>query len=103
MIRHIVLFTLRPGIGPDDPRVVDACRAEDALVADLGSAGAHEHYPVWAFARDIARRPVSADFVGVGHFDSMGALGDFLTSEAHVRAAEAWDGLVDIVVADHEL
>lgn len=102
MIRHVVLFRLRPGISVDDPRVVAACRAEEGL--ETGGEGAEVvTTPSWHFAADVSRRPVSADFVGVGHFASRAELDRFLDSDAHRHAAGAWEGLAVILIADVEL
>lgn len=101
MIRHVVLFQLRQSISADDPRVVAACRVEQELEA--GAASGAPQTPSWHFAADVSRRPVSADFVGVGHFASRAELAGFLASDAHRHAADAWDGLADILIADVEL
>lgn len=101
MIRHVVLFRLRPGVSADDPRVAAACRAEQDL--QVGAASGAPQAPSWHFAADMSRRPVSADFVGVGHFASQTELDRFLDSDVHRHAVDAWDGLADIIVADVEL
>lgn len=96
-IRHMVLVTLEPEVEPTDPRVVAACQAEDELLAQApGGEG-------WRFSRDVARRPISADFAGVGDFPSMDAVQEFLNHRSHVEVIRLWAGLARIVVADLEL
>jgi hypothetical protein len=96
-VRHIVLVSLEPGVRSDDPRVLAACAAEDALAAQApGGQG-------WRFGADVARRPVSADFAGVGDFESMSAVHDFLEHPTHAEVVRLWAGLSRTVVADLEL
>ena len=96
-VRHIVLVTLEPTVDADDPRVLAACRAEEELAARApGGTG-------WRFGPDLARRPVSADFAGVGDFPSMAAVEEFLGHASHADVVRLWAGLATIVVADLEL
>lgn len=102
MIQHLVLLTLRPGVDAQDPRILEACRLEEVLAERYTPAGG-ALTPAWRFGRDIGRRPISADFVGVGLFDSMASLREFLDSEEHQQVVAAWGDLVDILIADIEV
>lgn len=99
MIQHVVLLSLRPGVGPDDPRVAEACRLEDVLAARAAPVG-EAVTPSWHFGRDVGGRPISADFAGVGLFDSLESLREFLDSEEHQQVVAVWGDLVDILIAD---
>lgn len=96
-LRHIVLFHLLDGVGPDDERVLAACAAEEELTTSI--PGDHG----WIFGPDHSRREISADYAGTGDFASSAQLADFLAHRAHVEAARRWIGLARWTVADIEL
>lgn len=93
-LRHIVLFYLLEGIDPESEEVEAANAAEQKLADAIpGNHG-------WVFGTDVSRREISADFAGVGDFDSTSALADFLAHPAHKEAARLWTGLARWTVAD---
>lgn len=97
MIRHIVLFQLAPTVHSDDPRVQRAAEAEHRLAEQIPEG--HR----WRFGPSITRRDISADFAGVGDFESLESLGRFLAHPAHQVAAELWRDLATWTVADLDL
>jgi hypothetical protein len=96
-LRHTVFFHLHATVAAHDPRLMDACRAEEdlALQAPEGQR--------WLFGPDRARRAGSPDFIGVGDFTSHDALTAFLALPAHAEAARLWAPLARFTVADLEI
>ena len=93
-IRHMVLFTLRPDVDREDPRVLAA--------ADLSRSHA-EHIPEidqWWAGFDIGRRQISADFAVVGTFADLDAVTRYLNHPHHRRGAAAWGALASWTVID---
>jgi hypothetical protein len=96
-IRHIVLFRLHGGVSHDDPRVTEAV---------AGSAGLRTTVPGgedWRIGADTSDREVSADFGGVGDFESPAVLRAFLTHPDHVAAADRWTRIAGWTVCDLEI
>ena len=94
MIRHIVLFKLKPGIRREDPRVA---AAEEAAL-QVGSRVASLRS--WYAGRNISPRPVAYDFVVIGLVDDDAALEAYMTDPFHLSAIERWREISDWVVAD---
>jgi hypothetical protein len=93
-IRHIVLFTLKPGISRDDTRV--------AAAASL-AASHREHIPEileWQTGFDCGRRAISADFAVMGTFEDMDAVSRYLDHPHHRQGISAWDDLATWTVVD---
>ena len=96
-IRHMVFFHHKSTTAHDDTRLEDALQAEVDLVA--AALDGQE----WMFGPDVSRRPGAPDYVGVGDFESTGALQDFLAHPAHAEAAQLWGPLATFTVADLHL
>ncbi|WP_329499906.1 Dabb family protein [Kitasatospora herbaricolor] len=94
MIRHIVLFKLKPGVSWDDPRVEPA----EGLAAKVGGEVPELHE--WSVGRNISTRPVAYDFAAVGLLDDEEALERYLVHPFHQEAIKAWREISDWVIAD---
>jgi hypothetical protein len=94
VIRHIVLFKLKPGYTWEDPEV----RAAEELQARMG-----EQIPElreWRYGRNISTRPLAYDYAVHGLLDDQDALARYLAHPFHQQAASAWTRISDRVVAD---
>lgn len=92
-----MLFWLKPGIEQDDPRLLCAIAAEQSLATEIEQAAD------WRFARDVSDRKISADFAGVGDFESLEQLRQFLDHPAHRAIAELWSDLATWTIADIDI
>ena len=94
MIRHIVLFKLKPGIGWDDPRVP---------VAEEAARNVGREVPClreWYAGPNFSTRPVAYDYVVIGLVEDEAALEEYMTAPFHLRAIELWREISDWVIAD---
>ncbi|MGX2993506.1 Dabb family protein [Streptomyces sp. JNUCC 64] len=96
MIRHYVLFKLKPGVSWDDPRA----RHAERVAAEVG--GEVPELRAWTVGRNISTRPVAHDFVAVGLLDDMEAVERYLVHPFHQEAIRAWREISDWVIADVE-
>jgi hypothetical protein len=94
MIRHIVLFKLKPGVTSADPRVPVAEEMARRVGEEVGCLRE------WYAARNISTRGVAYDFVVVGLVEDEPALEAYMTDPFHVRAIEKWREISDWVVVD---
>ncbi|GAA2733873.1 Dabb family protein [Streptomyces nogalater] len=96
MIRHYVLFKLKPGVSWDDPKVQQA----EQMAAKVGAEV--PELREWTVGRNISTRPVAYDFVAVGLLDDMEAVERYMTNTFHQEAISAWREISDWVIADVE-
>jgi Stress responsive A/B Barrel Domain len=96
VIRHIVLFTLRPDVPAEHPRVATAVEASRRL-------GELPHARNWMLESNISDRDIAADFAAIGDFEDATGLTEFLRHPAHVAAGGMWGELATWVVADLRL
>lgn len=94
MIRHIVLFKLKPGLDWDDPRVT---AAEEAARKVGGEVPCLRE---WYAGRNFSERPVAYDYVVIGLVEDETALEEYMTAPFHVRAIGLWREISDWVIAD---
>jgi hypothetical protein len=94
VIRHIVLFTLRPGHIVTDPVVRAAARLNERMgdeVAELLD---------WRFRPALSCRRTSCDFVAIGLLRDESALERYLHDPFHVAVSRKWREISEWVVAD---
>ncbi|MET8676624.1 Dabb family protein [Streptomyces sp. NPDC004647] len=94
MIRHVVLFKLKPGITWDDPRVLEAERVAEKVGSEVPEL--HE----WRVGRNISTRPIAYDFLAMGLVEDEAALERYLVNEFHQSAIKLWREVSDWVIAD---
>ena len=94
MIRHIVLFKLKPGVTRADPRVAVAEEMARRVGDEVGCLRE------WYAARNISTRGVAYDFVVIGLVEDEPALEAYMTDPFHLRAIERWREISDWVVVD---
>jgi quinol monooxygenase YgiN len=94
VIRHIVLFKLKPGVTRADPRVAAAEELARRVGDEVGCLRE------WYAARNISTRSVAYDFVVIGLVEDEPALEAYMTDPFHLRAIERWREISDWVVAD---
>jgi len=93
-IRHIVLFKLKSGIEPDDPRVLSA-------MAMSRSHGKHiDEIQEWWAGPDVSRRDISYDFAVEGVFADMDAVARYAVHAHHQQGVALWCELATWVVVD---
>jgi hypothetical protein len=96
MIRHIVLFKLKPGYSWEDQRVVAAERSSQRV---------GEHVPElleWRTGRNVSTRDIAYDFVAMGLVRDEADLRRYLTNDFHQRSAGLWREISTWVIADLE-
>ncbi|MDO5498457.1 MAG: Dabb family protein [Propionibacteriaceae bacterium] len=95
MIRHIVLFKLKPPCSFDDDRV---------LVAERLAQQVGEEVPVlkrWSTGRNLSTgRAQAYDFMVEGHLETMQDVDSYLADPFHQKAVAAWREISDWVVID---
>ncbi|MFT3860923.1 Dabb family protein [Micropruina sp.] len=91
---HVVVFSLKPGIGRDDPRA----RAAAAITA--GHPHAIPQIQSWVCGWDASGRSDAADFLVVSGFDSLGDYGAFQAHPDHERGKVAWRQVATWTVID---
>lgn len=94
MIRHIVLFKLKPGYSQKSPEVAVA----EALAVRLGREVTSLRD--WRFGRNISNRPIAYDFAAVGLLDDEEALKRYLEDPFHRQVIRKWREISDCVIAD---
>ncbi len=96
MIAHLVLFTLKPGIAMDDPRVMHAISAMHALPKHIPAIRGWEH------GRNTTADTLAADYALHALFDDEAALHGYFEHPAHLPVLEAWDAVATLAFADFE-
>ncbi|MBF6331835.1 Dabb family protein [Nocardia transvalensis] len=93
-VRHIVLFTLNPGVGRSDARVAAAAALSESH---------REHIPEileWWTGFDCGNRSISADFAVMGRFEDMDAVARYLEHPHHREGVSAWSSVASWTVID---
>ncbi|MEV0230708.1 Dabb family protein [Nonomuraea sp. NPDC050786] len=96
MIRHIVLFKLKPQFTWDDECVVRAERMAAEVGAQVGDL------LEWRVGRNVSDRDIAYDFVVMGLVDDEAALQRYLVHPFHQQSVRQWREISDWVVADLE-
>jgi Stress responsive A/B Barrel Domain len=94
VIRHIVLFKLRPGISFEDPAV---------LAAEQTAHRVGDEVPAlkeWQAGRNITGREEAYDFAVVGLVADERALADYMQHPFHQEAIRQWRAISTWVIAD---
>ncbi|MFI5765622.1 Dabb family protein [Streptomyces sp. NPDC051563] len=94
MIRHIVLFRLKPGFSWESPEVREA----EALQQRMGDE--IEELREWHCGRNVSDRPAAYDYAVIGLLDDEEAVARYLTHPFHHKAASSWTPISDRVIAD---
>lgn len=95
MIRHIVLFKLKPAFSFDDAEVLQA----ESLARRVGAEVSVLKF--WTTGRNLSTgRSESYDFMVEGHLDSAADLDGYLYDPFHQEAVAAWRGISDWIVID---
>jgi hypothetical protein len=97
VIRHIVLFKLKPGFTEDSPEV----RAAVALARRAGAelAAVRE----WYFGRNVSTRPTAYDYVIIALVADEPAMASYLADPFHQDMSRHWQVITEWVIADvHE-
>ena len=96
MIKHIVLFKVREGIGGEDPRLL---RAIDAL-REL--EGAIDGIRLWEVGKNVSDRPIAVDYALYSAFDSGADLAAYVDDPAHREVVELLKKVCTWKVCDYE-
>ncbi len=96
MIRHVVLFKLKPGFSWDDPRVQEAER----IATKVG--GEVPELREWRVGRNVSTRAIAYDYLAEGVLDDLAALDRYLVHPFHQSAINRWREISDWVIADVE-
>lgn len=94
MIRHIVLFRLKPGFSWESEEV----RAAEELQERMGEE--IEELRHWQCGRNISDRPIAYDYAVLGLLDDEAALARYLAHPHHRKAAQSWTPISERVIAD---
>jgi uncharacterized protein with GYD domain len=94
MIRHIVLFKLKPGIGWADERVAAAERKAEQVGARVGEL------LEWRVGRNVSDRDIAYDYVAIGLVRDDAALRRYLVHPYHQESVALWREISDWVMAD---
>ncbi len=95
-IRHVVLFNVIPGADEAALREV---------IAELNALpGKIDEIRKWSIREDLGKRDFSRRFALIADFDTMDAVGRYMTHPLHVRVVEKAMPLVcDLAEHDHEM
>jgi hypothetical protein len=96
VIRHIVLFRFKPGVGWNDPRAVAAERS----TAKVGDEVPGVH--AWRYGRNVSPREIAYDFYAEGLLDDMESVERYLVHPFHQESVQLWRELADWVIVDVE-
>ena len=96
MIRHIVLFKLKPGVARDDPRVaqwMDMMRALPKLIPTSVD---------WEYGWNVTDRPIAYDFGLNSSFRTRDDLMAYLPHPDHQAMVAVAKQVADWVICDYE-
>ncbi|MEU4769926.1 Dabb family protein [Actinosynnema sp. NPDC023794] len=96
MIRHIVLFKLKPGYSWDD----DEVRAAERTAREVGDQV--EDLVEWRAGRNVSDRDIAYDFAVIGLVHDQDALRRYLDHPFHRDSVRRWRVISDWVVVDLE-
>jgi len=94
VIRHIVLFKLKPGRSWSDAAV----QAAERTAQQVGQQVPELQY--WYVGRNVSDRPVAYDYAAVGLLPDDAALRRYLEHPFHQQAIAEWREISDWVIAD---
>jgi Stress responsive A/B Barrel Domain len=97
VIRHVVLFKFRPGIGWNDPRALEAERT----AAKVGSEV--PQLRDWRYGRNLSTRDIAYDFLVDGLLNDMEDVERYLVHPFHQHAIRQWREISDWVIVDVEV
>lgn len=96
MIRHIVMFKLKPGYSWGDERVTRAEETAQAVGDEVDDLLA------WQVGRNVSDRPIAYDYVAMGLVRDADALERYLFHPFHQESVTQWREISDWIVADLE-
>ena len=96
MIRHLVLFKLKPGVTRDDPRVTRWMELSDQLPSQIPEIVSREGG--W----NVTDRPIAYDFGQNSTFRSRADLAVYLPHPAHQAMVAVAREVADWVLVDYE-
>jgi len=94
MIQHLVLFRLRAGVTPDDPRLRAVARAMDELPSQI---------PViqgWQHGRNLTPDAEAWDYGLCAMFDNQEDLHAYFEHPAHQPVLAAWNEIATLAFVD---
>ncbi|GHI41633.1 Dabb family protein [Streptomyces violascens] len=94
MIRHVVLFKLKPGFDWNDPRVLEAERTAARVGEEV------PELKEWRYGRNLSTRPIAYDFLVDGLLEDMKAVERYLVHPFHQDAIAQWREISDWVMVD---
>ena len=97
MIAHLVLFTLKTGVARNDPRVMHAVSAMQALPKQIPAIRGWEH------GANITADAQAADYALRALFDNEADLHAYFEHPAHLPVLDAWDAVATLSFADFKL
>jgi len=97
MIAHLVLFTLKPGVAKDDPRVKRALDGMKTLPQRIPLIRG------WEFGPNITADALAADYALRALFDDEADLHAYFEHPEHQPELAAWDAVATLRFADFAL
>jgi hypothetical protein len=94
VIRHIVLFRLKPGFSWESPEVREAEALQERMGDEI------EELREWHCGRNVSDRSVAYDYAVIGLLDDEEAVARYLAHPFHHKAASSWTPISDRVIAD---
>lgn len=97
MIKHIVLFELKEGLGKEDPRVQRAFNELRTL------AGKIPLIRQWEVGENISQRPVATDYGLYSDFNNVSDLASYVEHPAHRKVVALLKEVCTWKVCDYEI
>ena len=97
MIRHLVLFKLKPGVTRDDPRVRRWMEMSARLPSEIPQIVG------WESGWNVTDRPIAYDFGQNSTFRSRADLGIYVPHPAHQAMVAVAREVADWVLVDYEM
>ncbi|NWG30601.1 MAG: Dabb family protein [Rhodocyclaceae bacterium] len=94
MITHLVLFKLKPGIAPDDPRFIAVQAAMAALPDEIPLIRS------WQHGRNLTPDGDAWDYGLVATFDNEADLYAYFEHPAHLPVVAQWNEIATLAYAD---
>ncbi|MGI6856429.1 Dabb family protein [Mesorhizobium sp. 1B3] len=96
MLRHLVMFKLKPGVARDDPRVVKAVRSIERMPQDIDEVESAE------LGWDLSGKPHAFDYATLWLFRDRAALERYAAHPAHQKVLGETKDIFDAMIADFE-
>lgn len=96
MIRHIVLFKLKPGVSHEDPRVTQWMHMMRELPKQIPTC------VDWEFGWNITDRPIAYDFGLNSSFGTREELAAYLPHPDHQAMVAVAKQVADWIICDYE-